>query len=124
MKIHFSSLRGKTVSHFSSRISRDRDSCQGLVVVASVVLLVGGCFRVKLVLCWALITSSVTQLLLNSKHNVRLAKKASKYNSELVFQFSKFAERGDTDKLKHIVHFTSTQCKILILAQSALFAGE
>ena len=30
MKIHFSSLRGKTVSHFSSRISRDRDSCQCL----------------------------------------------------------------------------------------------
>ena len=92
-----------------------------VVVVASVV---GGCFLVKPVLCWALITSSVTQLLLNSKHKVRLAKKASNYTSELVFQFSKFAERGDTDKLKHIVHFTSTQCKILILAQSALFAGE
>ena len=30
MKIHFSSSREKTVSHFSSRISRDRDSCQGL----------------------------------------------------------------------------------------------
>ena len=31
MKIHFSSSREKTVSHFSSRISRDRDSCQGLL---------------------------------------------------------------------------------------------
>ena len=30
MKIHFSSSRGKTKSHFSSGISRDRDSCQGL----------------------------------------------------------------------------------------------
>ena len=30
MNIHFSSSREKTVSHFSSRISRDRDSCQGL----------------------------------------------------------------------------------------------
>ena len=30
MKIHFSSWRGKTKSNFSSRISRDRDSCQGL----------------------------------------------------------------------------------------------
>ena len=30
MKIHFSSSRGKTKSNFSSRISRDRDSCQGL----------------------------------------------------------------------------------------------
>ena len=32
MKIHFSSSRGKTKSNFSSRISRDRDSCQGLVI--------------------------------------------------------------------------------------------
>ena len=32
MKIHFSSQRGKTNSKFSSRISRDRDSCQGLIV--------------------------------------------------------------------------------------------
>ena len=31
MKIHFSSSRGKTKSNFSSRISRDRDSCQGLI---------------------------------------------------------------------------------------------
>ena len=31
MKIHFFSLRGKTVSHFSSRIFRDRDSCQCLI---------------------------------------------------------------------------------------------
>ena len=30
MKIHFSSSRGKTKSNFSSRISRDRDSGQGL----------------------------------------------------------------------------------------------
>ena len=30
LKIHFSSSRGKTKSNFSSRISRDRDSCQGL----------------------------------------------------------------------------------------------
>ena len=30
MKIHFSSSRGKIKSNFSSRISRDRDSCQGL----------------------------------------------------------------------------------------------
>ena len=33
MKIHFSSSRGKTKSNFSSRISRDRDSCQGLACV-------------------------------------------------------------------------------------------
>ena len=31
MKIHFSSPRGKTKSNFSPGISRDRDSCQGLV---------------------------------------------------------------------------------------------
>ena len=31
MKIHFSSSREKTRSYFSSRISRDWDSCQGLV---------------------------------------------------------------------------------------------
>ena len=30
MIIHFSSSRGKTKTNFSSRISRDRDSCQGL----------------------------------------------------------------------------------------------
>ena len=35
MKIHFSSSRGKTKSNFSSRISRDRDSCQGLVCASS-----------------------------------------------------------------------------------------
>ena len=34
MKIHFSSWRGKTKSNFSSRISRDWDSCQGLVYAA------------------------------------------------------------------------------------------
>ena len=30
MKFHFSSSRGETKNNFSSRISRDRDSCQGL----------------------------------------------------------------------------------------------
>ena len=30
LKIHFSNSREKFVGHFSSRISRDRDSCQGL----------------------------------------------------------------------------------------------
>ena len=34
MKIHFSSSRGKTKTNFSSRISRDRDSCQGLLLVS------------------------------------------------------------------------------------------
>ena len=32
MKIHFSSSRGKTKRNFSSRISRDRNSCQGLAL--------------------------------------------------------------------------------------------
>ena len=32
MKIHFSSSRGKSKSNFSLRISRDRDSCQGLTL--------------------------------------------------------------------------------------------
>ena len=31
MIFHFSSSRGETKNNFSSRISRDRDSCQGLV---------------------------------------------------------------------------------------------
>ena len=31
MKFHFSSSRGETKNNFSSRISRDRDSCQGLI---------------------------------------------------------------------------------------------
>ena len=31
MKFHFSSSRGETKNNFSSRISRDRDSCQGLL---------------------------------------------------------------------------------------------
>ena len=30
MKLHFSSMRGETMSHFFSRISWYRDSCQGL----------------------------------------------------------------------------------------------
>ena len=30
MKFHFSSSRGETKNNFSPRISRDRDSCQGL----------------------------------------------------------------------------------------------
>ena len=31
MKIHFFSSSEKTLNHFSSRISRERDSCQGLL---------------------------------------------------------------------------------------------
>ena len=37
MKIHFSSWRGKTKFNFSSRISRDRDSCQGLTATYSII---------------------------------------------------------------------------------------
>ena len=33
MKFHFSSSRGETKNNFSSRISRDRDSCQGLIAM-------------------------------------------------------------------------------------------
>ena len=33
MKFHFSSSRGETKNNFSSRISRDRDSCQGLLYI-------------------------------------------------------------------------------------------
>ena len=36
MKIHFSSSRGKTKSNFSSRISQDRDSCQGLIQITRI----------------------------------------------------------------------------------------
>ena len=35
MKISFSRAREKNLSHFSSRISRDRDSCQCLYIVSS-----------------------------------------------------------------------------------------
>ena len=33
MKFHFFSSRGEIKNNFSSRISRDRDSCQGLVQI-------------------------------------------------------------------------------------------
>ena len=39
MKIHFSSSRGKTKSNFASRISRDQDSCQGLLHLLLLLLL-------------------------------------------------------------------------------------
>ena len=62
MKFHFSSSRGEK-NNFSSRISRDRDSCQGLAQVSSSGDAVYALFCRKVLVCGGQGSSNWTHLI-------------------------------------------------------------